>query len=874
MIKNIINKILSSINFKIIVPPFVLFAIIIVFALIVGGGFFDNASEKKLKQLLDTELEYINNKLAETELMYSEISDVYTQVSSFSEILQNYSLQKSTDSLSKLIENSFRNKKFSYSLDIVALDGKRVYSNNSIFRSKEIKNKTILSAINTNNKEVNYLNIYNRKYLVVSNPILVNNTVCGYVVISRPLSIIASNLLLDKNTYIKLFSSNNSLIYSDNEVEGVDVNNLEYENGLTKYNTYRIVCTELNSNNRFVAKMYLFRNVKGDKAFITTLLLYLLLFSVIAFVFGGIIYTYGIYKTLIKPIKTINNKISIVAKGESTTEINSKLKDELGQIANSVDNMIRYSRRNATFASKIGKGELDVEHKVESEKDEIGNALLGMRKALLEARKEEEKYKKEEDKRKWATKGYAEFGEILRQNNDDIEAFSINILRNLISYTDSNQGGLFIYNDSDEDNPILELVASYAYNRRKYKEKEIKLGEGLVGTCAIEKEIIYLTDVPDNYVEITSGLGHANPRNILLVPLKVDDKLFGVIELASFNYFEDYKQEFIKKLAESIASSLSSTKINIMTAQLLEQAQQQQEEMKAQEEELRQNMEEMLATQEESARREAEMTGLYQAINNNSLVADFDLDGNILVINDKFAELFGVDKENFTGVNYNKISSESEGMSNEELWSKIKQGEVVSIKTKVNSSSGKKYWLQQTFAPVKNENGKIYKVINISSDITEEREKEIELRQQQEEMKSQEEEMLQNMEEMLAVQEELNIVEAKSKIILEVVGPDVLYSEYNFDGVILDVNKNFIKLLGMESADMFIGKNYLDFSDLSENKKELEEILEKFKNGEIVKRKSKITMPDGKEYVFNEEFTPVLDEFDKVVRIIEIANVI
>ena len=873
MFEKLVNKVLSSISFKILVPPFILFAIIILFALVVGEVFFDNASESKLKNQLGVEIEYINNKLAGEEEKYSEIAEVYTHISYFSDILQSNS-RKKTDSLARIINNSFRGGELNYSFDLISQTGKIVYSNNSVLRNKTIKDKIILDAINTGDSEINYLSIYGRKHLVVSNPIVVNEKVLGYVVISKPFNIIASNLLLDKNTQIQLFSLNNELIYSSNEVANIDFKSLDGESDIIKYGDYRIIKSKLKPNNKIIAKMFLFRNVKDDKSFVSTLLLYILLFSVIAFVIGGVIYTYGIYKTLIKPIKIINNKITIVAKGEFTSEINSKLKDELGQIANSVDEMIRYSKRNATFASKIGEGKLDIEHKVESEKDEIGNALLRMQDALLIARKEEEKYKIEEDKRKWATKGFAEFGEILRQNNDDIEAFSISILENLINYTNSNQGGLFIYNDSDEDNPILELVASYAYNRRKYLNKEIKLGEGLVGTCAIEKDVIYLTDVPEDYIEITSGLGDAPPRNIILVPLKVEDKLFGVIELASFEYYEDYQQEFIVKLAESIASSLSSTKINIMTAQLLGQAQQQQEEMKAQEEELRQNMEEMLATQEEAARREAEMTGLYQAINNNSLVADFDLDGNILVINDKFAELFGVDKDSFAGVNYNKISSESEGMSNEELWSRIRSGEVVSIKTKVNSSSGKKYWLQQTFAPVKNESGDIYKVINISNDITEEREKEIELRQQQEEMRSQEEEMLQNMEEMLAVQKELSIVEAKSKIVLEQVGEEVLYAEYNFEGEIKSANKNLLKLLGVETADAFIGKNYLDFSDLSENTDELTEMLEKLKNGEAVERRSKITMPNGNKFIFDEIFTPVIDEFDKVIRIIEIARLV
>ncbi len=128
------------------------------------------------------------------------------------------------------------------------------------------------------------------------------------------------------------------------------------------------------------------------------------------------------------------------------------------------------------------------------------------------------------------------------------------------------------------------------------------------------------------------------------------------------------------------------------------------------------------------------------------------------------------------------------------------------------------------------------------------------------------------MEEMLSVQEELSINEKKSKTIIEIVGANILYAEFTIDGTILEVNEAFLKLFGVEDAEMFIGQNYLNFSDLSNNKEELETVLNKLKNGERVERKSKITLPDGKEFMFDEVFTPVMDEYDEVLRIIDIAK--
>ncbi|MDY6801202.1 MAG: GAF domain-containing protein [Bacteroidota bacterium] len=312
-------------------------------------------------------------------------------------------------------------------------------------------------------------------------------------------------------------------------------------------------------------------------------------------------------RVIITPIRKVKGILLEMGKGIMPKKQIKETNDEIGEMAGALNNLIRGLKETTEFALEIGKHNFDSPYVPLSDEDDLGNALLDMRTNLKHAIEEEKKRKKEDEQRNWASQGVAKFSEILRQNNDDLTKLSYDIISNLVKYCDANQGGLFILNDDDPDNPYIEMISAYAYNRKKFLEKRIEPGVGLIGRAIQESETIYMTDIPNDYISITSGLGNENPRSLLIVPLKLNEEVYGAIEMASFKPFEKYQIEFVEKIGESIASTYSSAKINIRTAELLEKTQQQAEEMKAQEEEMRQNMEELQATQEESARRESEL---------------------------------------------------------------------------------------------------------------------------------------------------------------------------------------------------------------------------------------------------------------------------
>lgn len=245
--------------------------------------------------------------------------------------------------------------------------------------------------------------------------------------------------------------------------------------------------------------------------------------------------------------------------------------------------------KNASFAQKIGEGIFDLDFKPDST-DSLGHSLVLMRDNLL-ANNEKE------SEQNYIAEGKEIVSDILRIHNK-IDELSFQVIVNLINYVKAIQGALYLF---DSDKNILVNVATYAYNRKKFVNQEFRIGQGLVGQCAFEKDIVYLTEIPEDYVSITSGiLGDAKPQSILIVPLITDEKLQGVIEIASLEpAISDLTIKFMRELGEIIARTLFNLRINQKTETLLLEAQKMTIELKENEDQLKQNAEEMRVTQEE-----------------------------------------------------------------------------------------------------------------------------------------------------------------------------------------------------------------------------------------------------------------------------------
>jgi hypothetical protein len=221
--------------------------------------------------------------------------------------------------------------------------------------------------------------------------------------------------------------------------------------------------------------------------------------------------------------------------------------------------------------------------------------------------------RKKDDERNWVSKGLTEMVAILQSGEESAKMFD-RMLVALIRYSGMNQGALFVVDQDESGETLLRMTSCYAYDRKKFLEKTISPGAGLLGQTYLEGERCYLKEVPADFVHITSGLGEATPKHVVIVPMKTNKKVEGLFELASFQPMEAHHFELFDKIAETLASFVSNNRVNDKTKILLEKAQIMSEELKASEEEMRQNMEELTATQEAMARKEQEYQERIEAL--------------------------------------------------------------------------------------------------------------------------------------------------------------------------------------------------------------------------------------------------------------------
>ena len=314
------------------------------------------------------------------------------------------------------------------------------------------------------------------------------------------------------------------------------------------------------------------------------------------------------YYWLKRPLRRISSVVAQLTRGNFPRFTATKAADEIGELERSLERHVSNLMNIAEYSRSLAAGDYAVSYDSLSSEDELGDVLNKLKISLMESLEDSEIQRGEEENRTWSAQGLAKFSSHFRDAEDNLKDLSTLLMKELVKYTEADVGALFITQDVEGEKDLyLTVSGSYAFDREKLIDRSFRFGEGLVGRAAQEKDLIYVSDLPPDYMKIRSGMGEDTPSSILLVPVVLDQQVLGVMELASLGVIPDYQIDFIRQLADALATTLAKVKANLQNRKLFEQTKNQAEALASQEKVFIEKMVQLEKALENSSVKEAEL---------------------------------------------------------------------------------------------------------------------------------------------------------------------------------------------------------------------------------------------------------------------------
>ena len=334
--------------------------------------------------------------------------------------------------------------------------------------------------------------------------------------------------------------------------------------------------------------------------------------------------------------------------------LSEKFASEKNQLKKDILDKEKVIEQYSAFTQQIKEGKLTETESDIDISDPLSASLIDMRQDFINS-------KNEEEKQNLIAGGKERITDILRKHNN-INDLTKELLVNIIEYTDTVQGAFYIFNDEEK---VLQNISTYAYNRQKFREQNFRVGEGLIGQAAYEKKHIYRKNLPESYISLTSGLiGEQKPKCLLITPLSGDEKIQGVIELASVkDEISEYTIAFLNEISEIVGQTIFNFKANLATKNLLQESQILTEQLKKNEEELRKNAVQMEQTQIELQKSNIELAQKISEVeqaqkrlnalleNASEVITIYDENGIVKYVSPSVKSILGFEPEEMIGIN-------------------------------------------------------------------------------------------------------------------------------------------------------------------------------------------------------------------------------
>jgi PAS domain S-box-containing protein len=378
----------------------------------------------------------------------------------------------------------------------------------------------------------------------------------------------------------------------------------------------------------------------------------------------------------------------------------------------------------------------------------------------------------------------ARFSSIIRfQADDTLEKWADRIMDELVSCVNGLQGAFYVAEENEYYQAQLKLIGAFAYDKKAMKNV-IPFGEGIVGQAAKSQKSYFLNASYELQPKTYSSLAQLELKSIIIQPLIFNDKVEGLIEIASSVEFSPQEVELVRSLSENIAANLRSVQQQATLKQLYEETQKRAAQLEAQEEAMRQSVEELQATQNEMKRVQQELKAQDDAINRACATAQLDLEGNILFCNPTYARISGYTQEELIMQPLQKLwmPDSSQETDYKQFLHRLQQGDVIIGRFGRLNKEGAPYWIQASYSPILGHDKRPVRIAEFAWDVTEKVQAELELEQTRAELQNQ----------------------------LEAINRHNAVIELDPQGLVLHVNRNYLRLCGLTTEEI-IGKPFTQF---------------------------------------------------------------
>jgi PAS domain S-box-containing protein len=426
----------------------------------------------------------------------------------------------------------------------------------------------------------------------------------------------------------------------------------------------------------------------------------------------------------------------------------------------------------------------------------------------------------------------ARFSSIIRfQVDDTLEKWADRIMDELVSCVNGLQGTFYMAEENEYYQAQLKLIGTFAYDKKAIKSV-IPFGEGIVGQAAKSQKSYVLNVDYELQPKTYSSLAQLELKSVIIQPLVFNDKVEGLIEIASSVEFSPQEIELVRSLSENIAANLRSVQQQATLKQLYEETQKRAAQLEAQEEALRQSVEELQATQQEMKRVQQELKAQDDAINRACATAQLDLEGNILFCNPTYARISGYAQEELIMQPLQKLwmQDSSQETDYKQFIHRLQQGDVIIGRFCRLNKAGAPYWIQASYSPILGPDKRPVRIAEFAWDVTEKVQEERELEQTRAKLQNQ----------------------------FEAINRHNAVIELDPQGLVLHVNRNYLLLCGLTTEEI-IGKPFTQFLVQEQLKAiDFNQLWKQLQAGEHVSGEIQLRNSGGKIIWLHASMSPIL----------------